>query len=294
MSGNNPQIAIVYDRPRPEEKMLFAAFEKVNIPFEKIYAPHLSFDLSEPYKFADLKVIIERCLSQSRGLAVSRLFEAFVGILPINRSQVIEVCGDKLATNAALTKANVPTPRTGIAFDYDTVLKLCEDFGFPVVMKPTVGSWGRLISKINDVDALETVLEHKEVLGGPQHKIFYIQEFVKKPDRDIRAFVVGDSVIAAIYRHSKHWVTNTARGGSATNCPLNDDLVNITLQAANAVGAGVNGGVVAVDLIESDRGLLVIEINHTMEFRNSVTTTGVDIPMKVAQYANNLVRGISL
>ncbi len=294
MKENNPQIAIVYDRPRPEEKMLFAAFEQANIPFEKIYAPHLSFDLSKPYKFADLKVIIERCLSQSRGLAVSRMFEAFVGVLPINRSAVIEVCGDKLATNAVLTKANVPTPHTGIAFDYDTVLKLCEDFGFPVVMKPTVGSWGRLISKINDIDALETVLEHKEVLGGPQHKIFYIQEFLKKPDRDIRAFVVGDSVIAAIYRHSKHWVTNTARGGSATNCPLNDDLVNITLQAANAVGAGVNGGVVAVDLIESDRGLLVVEINHTMEFRNSVTTTGVNIPMKVAQYANDLVRGISL
>ncbi len=288
MLENESQIAIVYDRPRPEEKMLFAAFEQAGIPFEKIYAPHLDFDLSKLGKFADLKVIIERCLSQSRGLAISRMFETF-GVLPINRSSVIEICGDKLATNAVLAKANVPAPRTGIAFDYDRVLKLCEDFGFPVVMKPTVGSWGRLISKINDIDTLETVLEHKEVLGGPQHKIFYIQEFVKKPDRDIRAFVVGDSVIAAIYRHSKHWVTNTARGGSATNCPLNDDLVNISLQAANAVEAGVNGGVVAVDLIESDRGLLVVEVNHTMEFRNSVTTTGVDIPMKVALYANGLL-----
>ena len=220
-----------------KRRLLFAAFEQANIPFEKIYAPHLSFDVAKPNKFANLKVIIERCLSQSRGLAVSRMFEAF-GVLPINRPNVVEVCGDKLATNAALVKANVPTPRTGMAFDYDTVLKLCKDFRFPVVMKPTVGSWGRLISKINDIDALETVLEHKEVLGGPQHKIFYIQEFIKKPDRDIRAFVIGDSVIAAIYRHSKHWVTNTARGGSATNCPLSDELVDITLQAANAVGTG--------------------------------------------------------
>ncbi len=285
MYENKPQIAIVYDRPRPEEKMLFAAFEQASIPFEKIYAPHLSFDLSKLDEFAGLKVIIERCLSQSRGLAVSRMFEAF-GILAINKPSVVEVCGDKLATNAVLAKANIPTPRTGIAFDYDTALKLCEDFGFPVVMKPTVGSWGRLISKINDIDALEAILEHKEVLGGPWHKVFYIQELVTKPDRDIRAFVVGDTVIAAIYRHSKHWITNTARGGSATNCPLNDGLEHITLQAANAVGAGVNGGVVAVDLIESDRGLLVLEVNHTMEFRNSVTTTGVDIPMKVAQYVN--------
>ena len=290
MHEGKPQIAVVYDRPRPEEKMLFAAFEQASIPFEKIYAPQLSFDLSlsKPNKFVDLQVIIERCLSQSRGLAVSRMFEAF-GILAINKPSVVEVCGDKLATNAVLAKANVPTPRTGIAFDSATVLKLCEDFGFPVVMKPTVGSWGRLISKINDIDALEAVLEHKEVLGGPQHKVFYIQELVTKPDRDIRAFVVGDTVIAAIYRYSQHWITNTARGGSATNYPLNDDLVHITLQAANAVGAGINGGVVAVDLIESDRGFLVLEVNHTMEFRNSVTTTGVDIPMKVAQYASGFL-----
>ena len=215
---NRPPIAVIYDRPRAEEKMLFEAFEKEGILFEKIYAPQISFDFSKSEQFAGLKVIIERCLSQSRGLAVSRMFEA-LGIIAINHPSVVEVCGDKLATNAVLTKAGVPTPRTGIAFEYEAALKLCEEFGFPVVMKPTVGSWGRLISKVNDIDSLETILEHKEVLGGPQHKVFYIQEFIKKPERDIRAFVVGDSVIAAIYRYSQHWITNTARGGKATNCP---------------------------------------------------------------------------
>lgn len=286
---SKPQIAIVYDRPRPEEKMLFAAFEQAKIPYEKLYAPNLSFDFSNFDKFVNFKVVIERCLSQSRGIAISRILTAF-GIVVINKPNVIEVCGDKLATNAVLTKAGVTTPRTGIAFNYDEVLKLCENFGFPVVMKPIVGSWGRLISKINDIDSLETVLEHKEVLGGPQHKIFYIQEYVEKPERDIRVFVVGESVIAAIYRHSKHWVTNTARGGHASNCPLNDELVSITLQAANAVGAGVHGGVVAVDLIEANKGYLVVEVNHTMEFRNSVTTTGVDIPLFFARYAAKIAQ----
>jgi [lysine-biosynthesis-protein LysW]--L-2-aminoadipate ligase len=198
---------------------------------------------------------------------------------------VIEVCGDKLATNAALAKHKVPTPRTGVAFEVDAVLKLCEDFGYPIVMKPVVGSWGRMVSKLSDRDAVEAVLEHKEVLGGPQHKVYYIQEFVKKPGRDIRAFVVGDEVIAAIYRSSEHWITNTARGGTASNCPLYDELVKIALNAARAVG----GGVVAIDLVESERGLLVVEVNHTMEFRNSVTTTGVDIPARVVRYAASLV-----
>ena len=284
------RIAIVYDRLRPEEKMLFAAFEREGIPFDKLYAPHVSLDFSQFQEspLAKYEVVIERCVSQSRGHAISHMFHA-MGASVINKPEVIELCGDKLASNACLARDGVAAPRTGVAFDYNSLHALCKDFGFPIVMKPTVGSWGRMVSKINDNDALEAIIEHKEVLGGPQHKIFYVQEFVEKPGRDIRAFVVGDEVIAAIYRHSEHWITNTARGGSASNCPLSDDLVHTCLRAASAVGAGRHGGVVAVDVMESDRGLLVVEINHTMEFRNSVTTTGVDIPALVTRYTQSLL-----
>ena len=274
-----PRIAVVYDRLRPEERMLFEAFERSGVPFEQVYAPHQAVDFSrfEPSPF---DVVMERCLSQTRGLAFSRLYTA-AGAQVINRPEVIETCGDKLATNAALAAAGVPAPRTGVAFTAEAVLELCERFGYPVVLKPVVGSWGRMVSKLSDRDAVEAVLEHKEVLGGPQHKVFYVQEFVRKPGRDIRVFVVGDEVIAAIYRSSEHWITNTARGGSASNCPLTDDLVEVASAAARAVG----GGVLAVDVIESERGLLVVEVNHTMEFRNSVSTTGVDIPARVVRYA---------
>jgi [lysine-biosynthesis-protein LysW]--L-2-aminoadipate ligase len=172
-----------------------------------------------------------------------------------------------------------------VAFTSEAVLDLCERFGYPVVLKPVVGSWGRMVSKLSDRDAVEAVLEHKEVLGGPAHKVFYVQEFVRKPGRDIRAFVVGGTVIAAIYRTADHWITNTARGGVASNCPVTDDLEAAALGAADAVG----GGVVAVDLMESERGILVTEVNHTMEFRNSVTTTGVDIPAEVVRFASSLV-----
>jgi [lysine-biosynthesis-protein LysW]--L-2-aminoadipate ligase len=156
-----------------------------------------------------------------------------------------------------------------------------EELGYPVVLKPVVGSWGRLLARINDRDAAEAVLEHKETLGSYQHSIFYIQEYVAKPGRDIRAFVVGDEVVGAIYRESPHWITNTARGGAASNCPLTPQIEGLCHQAAQAVG----GGVLALDLLEDpQRGLLVNEVNHTMEFRNSIAPTGVDIPARVADY----------
>jgi len=259
--------------------MLFEAFEREGVPVEQVYAPHQVVDFSA-FERPSFEVVIERCLSQTRGLALSRVYTA-AGASVINRPEVIEVCGDKLATNAALAAAGVPAPRTGVAFTVEAVLELCERFGYPVVLKPVVGSWGRMVSRLSDRDAVEAVLEHKEVLGGPQHKVFYVQEFVPKPGRDIRAFVVGDEVIAAIYRSSEHWITNTARGADASNCPLTDALVEVTSAAARAVG----GGVLAVDVIESERGLLVVEVNHTMEFRNSVATTGVDIPARVVRYA---------
>jgi [lysine-biosynthesis-protein LysW]--L-2-aminoadipate ligase len=284
LSQTAPRIAVIYDRLRPEERMLFEAFERQGIPFDQLYAPHIAVDFSRELPFSRYEVVLERCVSQTRGLALARIVTA-CGATAINHPSVIETCGDKLATNAALMRAGVPTPRTGVAFEAEAVLRLCEAFGYPVVIKPVVGSWGRMVSKLSDRDAVEAVLEHKEILGGPAHKVFYIQEFVRKPGRDIRVFVVGDAVIAAIYRNSEHWITNTARGASASNCPLTDDIVEISLRAAAAVG----GGVVAVDLVESERGLLVVEVNHTMEFRNSVTTTGVDIPALVVRYAASLI-----
>ena len=204
----------------------------------------------------------------------------------INPAHVIELCGDKLATNARLHAAGVPTPRTGVAFDGEAALELIESIGYPVVLKPTVGSWGRMVSKLNDRDAAEAVIEHKEVLGGPQHGIFYVQELIHKPGRDIRAFVIGGVCIGAIYRTSPHWITNTARGATASNCLVTPDIAGLSVKAA----AAVHGQIVAIDLMEDpERGLMVIEVNHTMEFKNSVGTTGVNIPRLMGEYALGLL-----
>jgi [lysine-biosynthesis-protein LysW]--L-2-aminoadipate ligase len=203
------------------------------------------------------------------------------GVLCVNASSVIETCGDKLRTSLALGRAGVPTPRTRVAFSQESALEAIEGLGYPAVLKPTVGSWGRLLARVNDRDAAEAILEHKATLGSYTHSTFYVQEYVAKPDRDIRSFVVGDETICAIARTSTHWVTNTARGARASACPVTDEIHELSVAAARAVG----GGVVAVDLLESpDRGLLVNEVNHTMEFRNSIEPTGVDIPSRVVDY----------
>jgi [lysine-biosynthesis-protein LysW]--L-2-aminoadipate ligase len=173
-----------------------------------------------------------------------------------------------------------------VAFTPESALRAIEEIGYPAVMKPVVGSWGRLLAKINDRDAAEALLEHKEHLGSYYHSIFYIQKYIAKPGRDIRAFVVGDETICAIYRESKHWITNTARGARTQKCPVTPELSDLCLRAAQAVG----GGVLAIDLMETPEGLTVHEVNYTVEFRNSLAPTGVNIPAKIMDYVERVYR----
>ena len=162
--------------------------------------------------------MLERCLHHSRALYALRILEQW-GVKTVNTYQVAMTCGDKINTTTALIAGGVPSPRTMIAFTPESALKAIETLGYPVVLKPAIGSWGRLLAKISDREAAEALLEHKDTLGSYQHAIFYIQEFVRKPARDIRSFVVGDETICAIYRESEHWITNTARGGNARRLP---------------------------------------------------------------------------
>ena len=224
-------------------------------------------------------IVFERCISHSRALYSLQLLE-LAGIPCINSAVVARICGDKIESSIALAKHKIPQPELRVAYTEKQALAAIEELGYPVVLKPVVGSWGRLLSKINDRSAAETILEHKQLLGSYQHSIFYIQEYIEKRGRDIRTFVVGDRCIAGIYRESSHWITNTARGAVAANCPITDEIENLSLAAAAAVG----GGILAIDLFESDRGLLVNEVNYTMEFRNSIQPTGVNIPARMVDF----------
>lgn len=227
----------------------------------------------------DFDVVVERSINHSRALHAIKLFES-AGVKCVNSFNVATTCGDKLLTSISLSEANVPQPEVRVAFTEESALNEIEEMGYPVVLKPAVGSWGRLLSKINDRDAAESILEHKTVLGSYHHSIFYIQKYIDKKGRDIRTFVIGNECIAAIYRSSPHWITNTARGGKAENCKITDEIFRLSVDAAKAVG----GGVVAIDIFESDSGLMVNEVNYTMEFKNSIDITGINIPGKIAEF----------
>ena len=279
------RIGLLHSLIRKDEKYLIDEFNKIpNVELVMIDDRELSFNLGKD-KF-DVDIVVERCINHSRALHALRLFEA-AGIKCVNSYKVATICGDKLLTSTMLAENNVPQPEVRIAFTEESALKAIEDMGYPVVLKPAVGSWGRLLSKVNDRDAAEAILEHKTVLGSYHHSIFYIQKYVEKKGRDIRSFVVGGECIAAIYRDSPHWITNTARGGKASNCPVTDEIYNISVAAANAVG----GGIVAIDLFETETGIKVNEVNYTMEYKNSITTTGVNIPAKMAEYVIKVAKG---
>jgi [lysine-biosynthesis-protein LysW]--L-2-aminoadipate ligase len=264
-------------RVRVEEKLLLAELDKRGVTIQRIDDREIMLDLEQPNLQCD--VVLERAVNHLRALYALRIYNDW-GIPTVNTYDVANTCGDKLLTTAALMRHQVPSPRTIIAFTPESALEAIEELGYPVVLKPAVGSWGRLLAKVNDRDAAEALLEHKVTLGSFHHGAFYIQEYVKKPGRDIRSFVVGGETICAIYRASQHWITNTARGGAATNCAVTAEIDAASRAAAEAVG----GGVVAVDLFESERGILVNEVNYTMEFRNSIDTTGVNIPAKIVDY----------
>jgi [lysine-biosynthesis-protein LysW]--L-2-aminoadipate ligase len=271
------RIGFLYTRMRVEEKMLLEELEKrPNVEVVRIDDSDMFFDIGR--KTVEVDVLFERSVSYSRGLYVSRIFEA-QNVPVVNSSQVAERCGDKYMTSQILVNNGIPTPRVLMAFDEQSALRAVEALGYPCVLKPVIGSWGRLLAKINDRDAAEAFIEHKATLGV-NHQIYYIQEYIDKPGRDIRAFVVGEEPICAIYRSSENWITNTARGGIATNCPVTGEIAELCRRATRAIG----GGLLALDLFETENGLVINEINHTMEFRNSIATTGVNIPEKMIDY----------
>lgn len=281
------KIGVLCSRVRVEEKLLLKALRERGVEYKRIDPRNVSFDLGgdEPGQYDAMLV---RCLSHSQAYYLTRWLDR-LGVPAVSPHCVIATCGDKVLASVALQEAGVPIPRNMIAFTPEKALEAIEEMGYPVVLKPVLGSWGRLLAKVNDRDAAEAILEHKSTLGGYLHSIFYIQEYIEKPGRDIRAMVVGDEVLYAIYRTSEHWITNTARGGRASVCQVTLELSEICLKAASAVG----GGVVAIDLFETtDRGLLVNEVNHTPEFHASVGVVGADIPGSIVDYLLRIARGM--
>lgn len=286
--SHSPRIGVVHDRLRAEERLLFSEFARRGVSIERIDDRTCAIDVTRPH--LEFDAVIGRGVSQQRTLHLLSVFDAW-GIPTLNSPEVIAICNDKLRTSALFQRAGLPQPELRVAFTPEAALEAIDEIGYPAVLKPAIGSWGRLLAKVNSRSAAEALLEHKQVLGSFHHGTYYVQRYVAKRGRDIRSFVVGGETICAIYRTSDHWITNTARGGQASNCPVTPEIEAISSAASRAVG----GGVLAVDLFEDDNdGLLINEVNATMEFRNSIDTTGINIPGRIVDYALQLARSRQL
>ncbi|RNJ79436.1 MAG: lysine biosynthesis protein LysX [Nitrosopumilus sp. B06] len=271
-------VTVLYDTIRWEEKALIEAGKKRDINVNMVDCKKLALDLEK--KPNEYGTVIQRCVSYYRNIHSTAALEG-MGVRVINCLNTGILAGNKLFTHMLLKKAGVPTPNATVAFSKEAAMQSLELCGYPRVIKPTVGSWGRLISKLNDKDAAEGIIEGRESMY-PIYQIHYLEEFVKRPPRDIRAIMVGDKVVAAIYRNSDHWKTNMALGGVAAKCTVTKELEEMCIKAKNAV----HGEIVGVDLMESEeRGLLVHEVNNTTEYKNTVRVCDTDIPSLMLEYA---------
>jgi [lysine-biosynthesis-protein LysW]--L-2-aminoadipate ligase len=283
------RVSVIYDKVRFEEKALYEKAKKKGINAQIIDGKTITINTQS--KKTSLKlgdVVIQRSISHFRGLYLTSCLE-FLGFLVINKFKVGQTCGNKLITSLALAKYKVPTPKTHFAFSAESAIELMYKTGFPLVLKPVIGSWGRGVFPIRDEEMANMIVEMREESDSPLARIFYIQEMVRRPPRDLRCIVIGDKVIAAIYRYSaqNEWRTNVARGGKAEAAPITKELEEIALSAAKAVG----GGILGIDLMEDEkRGLLVHEVNNTVEFRGASNVCEADIAGAIIDYAISIAK----
>jgi [lysine-biosynthesis-protein LysW]--L-2-aminoadipate ligase len=274
-------VGVLYSRIRQDEKLLLSELRERDHEVTKIDVRNQQFGLTEPpADFAGVDLLVDRCLATSRSLYATRFAEAY-GIPVVNSAETAEVCANKVKNSLALAGAGVPTPATEVAFTKDTAIEIVEQFGYPCVLKPVIGSWGRLMAKIDSRSAAEAIFEHKETLGHYEHKVFYIQEYIEKPGRDIRVVAVDGEPVAAMVRSSDHWLTNAAKGADTAPFELDGEARELVARASEAVG----GGLLGVDLMETGDGAYTVhEVNHTVEFKALNSVTDVDVPARVVDW----------
>ena len=276
------KLRILFDRVRSEEKMLEEKAIELGHDAKMIDAKITQVNTESKksdFDFGD--VVLERCVSYFRGLHFTACLE-FLDVPVINNFEVSNNCGNKMITSLLLKKHNVPTPKTYFSFSSEAALENLEKIGYPMVIKPVVGSWGRGVMPLKDRDTADAIIEVRELNDGPLDRIYYLQEMVNRPPRDIRVIVVGDQVVAAMYRTSSgSFKTNIAVGGEPVACEITKELEDVCMKAAKAVG----GGILGVDLMEDKkRGLVVHEVNNTVEFKGLAKVAKKNIPKEMIDF----------
>jgi [lysine-biosynthesis-protein LysW]--L-2-aminoadipate ligase len=273
-------VGILYSRIRRDEKLLLRELRDRGHEVTKIDVRKERFGLGKPPdSFEGVDLVLDRCLATSRSRYITQFVDAY-DLPVVNEPETAAICADKARNSLVLARAGVPTPDTEVTFTKEAALTTIEAFGYPCVLKPVVGSWGRLMAKIDSRDAAEAILEHKETLGHYEHKVFYIQEFVEKPGRDIRVLATDGEPVAAMARSSDHWLTNAAQGATTESIAIDDEMHTLVKKASAAVG----GGLLGVDLMETGDSYTVHEVNHTVEFKALNEVVDVDVSGAVVDW----------
>lgn len=278
-------IGIVYSRLRIEEKLLLEAFAKQKI--QTVLIDPREIMLGNGKKPDTVSLVLNREISQIRSELILKYFES-LAVKTINTTHATETCNNKAVSSWLLEKAGIPTPKTYTVFSLEQALQVAEELMFPLVVKPIVGSWGRLLVKVDNKDTLIAIIEHKEALANPYQKIFYLQEYREKPERDIRILTVGKEPVAAMYRTSEHWITNTAKGGYALKCTIDSQLHSLVTKVIELFAIDIAG----IDVLETKSGYEVLEVNSTPEFHGLQTVADKNIADYIATYVNSQSKNI--
>lgn len=282
------KVCIVFDRLRTEEKMLQK--EASNLGHDALMLDAKITQVNTDSKKEDFDlgdVVLERCVSYFRGLHFTASLE-FMDIPVLNKFEVANICGNKMFMTLLLKKNNIPTPKTYFSFSSESAAENLDKVGFPLVIKPVIGSWGRGVMPLKDKDAMEAVFEIRDITDSPHDRIYYLQELIQRPPRDIRVITAGDEPIAAMYRKSSGgFKTNIALGADPEICEITKEMEDMAVKASKAMG----GGILGIDMMEDDeRGLVVHEVNNTVEFKGLARVAQRNIPKEMIEFALKHVR----
>jgi RimK family alpha-L-glutamate ligase len=208
-------------------------------------------------------------------LDILRAIEEY-NIKLINSRESLEIASDKFLTSIFLENHGIPTPKTIICEDPHKALEAFDDLNGDCVLKPLYGSKGIGITRLNDKGLAENVIYSL----GQINQVFYLQEFVEHYNRDIRILVLGEDVIAGMYRVSNNWKTNIYAGAKAKPLEMSSEMKNLAIESAKITKTEIAG----VDLIESEEGLKVLEVNSIPGFTALQKVTEINIAEEIVKY----------
>ncbi|MEM1758609.1 MAG: RimK family alpha-L-glutamate ligase [Acidilobaceae archaeon] len=274
---------LAVDIVRVEEELLIRAFSMRGLRPTIIYSNTL---YSIPEDRLSSSVVLVRNISAANSIYVAAITEASNGVA-INPLRALIVGHDKILTYSTLVRNKIKIPQSIIALENSRLEDYVDDISYPIIDKPPIGSWGRLVSLVKTPTAFKEVIKHRSILANPQLRVHIIQKPANLGS-DIRCLVVGDSIAACMIRKGQlgEWRSNAALGGSVIPYKPSLEVEEAALKSATLVGAEIAG----VDILHDDGDYYVNEVNVVPEFKALMKATSIDISEVIASYILNKLK----